>query len=89
MIKNIKVHLDAFGDKRENVFAFDADHGDDKESCEYVFHFSNAPELMLDELQTRFASKWRALGLRSLSVGDIVQVNDRKYRCESFGWKEL
>lgn len=88
-MRNIKVHFNAFGDKRENVFEFYADTKNDEASCEYVYHMSNAPEEILNGLQYNLAKKWRALKLRSLSVGDTVQVGNRKFQCESFGWKEL
>ncbi len=27
--------------------------------------------------------------LRSFSVGDVVEINDKHFRCESIGWKEI
>ncbi|WP_040801779.1 hypothetical protein [Nocardia higoensis] len=32
------------------------------------------------------ASAWYALGHRSLSVGDVVGLDDRHYACQSTGW---
>ncbi|WP_280186202.1 MULTISPECIES: hypothetical protein [Nocardia] len=33
------------------------------------------------------ADAWAAAGRRSLSVGDVVAIDDRHYACESFGWR--
>ena len=35
------------------------------------------------------AVAYRALGLRSLSVGDVVQVDDVAFACASFGWDQV
>ena len=54
-------------------------------AADEAFHCSNAPEEILSEAQKIIASYWK--GRRSLSVGDIVEVDGISYRCESFGWK--
>lgn len=30
-----------------------------------------------------------ARNLRSFSVGDVVEINEKHFRCESIGWKEI
>lgn len=35
------------------------------------------------------SSHLRQYALYSMSVGDIVMINDKFFLCESFGWKEL
>lgn len=32
------------------------------------------------------AQEYRRHGFRSLSVGDVVAIDDRAYSCDSFGW---
>lgn len=54
------------------------------EACEEAFHIFNAPTEMLEEWQ-QYISK--AYSGPSLSVGDIVEVNDEEYLCCSLGWK--
>ncbi|WP_157110408.1 hypothetical protein [Nocardia anaemiae] len=35
------------------------------------------------------ADAWAAKPLRSLSVGDVVAIDDRHYACESAGWTRI
>ena len=53
-------------------------------AAEEAFHIFNAPEEMLEEWQQYIA---KAYSGPSLSVGDIVEVNDEEYLCCSLGWK--
>ncbi|MFE9575356.1 hypothetical protein ACFYO1_03140 [Nocardia sp. NPDC006044] len=32
---------------------------------------------------------WAALGLRSLSIGDVVVIGRRAYACQHFGWDRI
>jgi hypothetical protein len=53
-------------------------------AAEEAFHIFNAPEELLEEWQQYIA---KAYSGPSLSVGDIVEVNDEEYLCCSLGWK--
>jgi len=59
-----------------------------KAIAEKLFHIFNAPEEMLNEYEQVLVGDFRKDGNYSLSVGDVVQVDDTYYLCESFGWKE-
>lgn len=55
--------------------------------AEHAFHIFNAPAEYLDGQDVITAAAYRANRLRSLSVGDLVAVNDRVYSCERAGFK--
>jgi|TARA_R110000822_G_scaffold27257_1_gene81538 hypothetical protein len=38
-----------------------------------------------EEVTTMFAGN----ACRSTSVGDVVRIDEKKYRCEASGWKEI
>ena len=54
------------------------------DACEEAFHMFNAPLELLEEWQQCIAKGYSGT---SLSVGDIVEVNDEEYLCCSLGWK--
>lgn len=56
--------------------------GSDLSICEDAFYECNVGTGAL-------AMEYRANGNRSLSVGDVVTVNDRAYFCAPTGWSEL
>jgi hypothetical protein len=56
---------------------------------EDAFKMFNAPEDYLSPEELALARRYRANRLRSLSIGDIVQVDDTYYACESFGFRAL
>jgi hypothetical protein len=58
-------------------------------AAEDAFKMFNAPEDYLSGGELAIAKQYRANQLRSLSVGDIVQVDDTFYVCESFGFGKL
>ena len=60
-----------------------------KEVAEQMFHIFNAPEEILSNWEQALAKDFRKDGNYSLSVGDVVEVDDVQFLCESFGWKEL
>jgi hypothetical protein len=62
----------------------DAD-AEDRIHCERAFERFNVGDERVDEI----VRTYRAYGYRSLSVGDVVVVNDRAYTCASVGWKLL
>jgi hypothetical protein len=51
-------------------------------AAEEMFDLSNNPERD-DERSNRWGSN------RSLSVGDIVEVNDKRYVCCTVGWEQI
>ena len=54
--------------------------------AERAFHILNVDGDQLEGLESSIAERYRAKELHSLSVGDVVQVNEIFYRCDSFSW---
>lgn len=68
---------DILGDYELNAIFYM--EGDDEELCEMAFDLSNNP--------AREAQRsWFFGNQRSVSVGDVVQINDRFYLCDRIGW---
>jgi hypothetical protein len=42
-----------------------------------------------DPETSQLAWDYRSLGLRSLSVSDVVKIGSTAYRCDSFGWSPV
>ena len=61
--------------------------GPDAVLLERVFAmFNDHPAHAADRIHT---DAWYAEGLRSLSVGDVVALDDRHYRCQPHGWTRV
>lgn len=61
---------------------WDYNDGSHEEICEEFFDITNNP--------SRQSERRDLVGnFRSLSVGDVVQVDNSLYLCDSFGWKEI
>lgn len=76
------------GDSMCPVFTFAKK--DDKNILDYCFHVFNAPEEYLEtKEERRIAETYRANRLRSLSVGDVIQVRNRFWTCRPVGWDYL
>jgi len=54
-----------------------------------AFKMFNAPPEALEDDELEIMEKYRKEELRSLSVGDVVEIENVKYLCESAGWKKL
>ena len=84
---NVNIYHGAFRDEdvNERVFAYtDGVSINDDEICERAFHVFNAPFEYLNEEDQALFKKYRPL--RSLSVGDVVEINGVRYRCMPVGW---
>ena len=46
-------------------------------------------QLNIDRPQHRWARDYRAVGYRSLSVGDVVAVGETAWACAAVGWQPL
>jgi hypothetical protein len=57
--------------------------------ADHAFHMFNAPEEFLGGQDLVTARQYRALRLRSVSVGDLVAIGARVYACQSVGWKPV
>ena len=69
-------------DKCYEAFAFNDMDGTVEQVADELFDLTNNPY--------RQTERERKYGRgRSLSVGDIVQVDDKKLLCCSFGWKHI
>ncbi|WP_174189653.1 hypothetical protein [Nocardia barduliensis] len=77
----------------EFVLRVDPTTATDKVLLERVFAaFNDHPEHDDDQIHTDtwYAKGMRAVaGLRSLSVGDLVGLDDRHYACRSSGWTRV
>lgn len=62
---------------------------DDEQITDYCFHVFNAPEDYLDKDERKLADRYRVNRLRSLSVGDVIQVGNKFWACKSVGWEFL
>ena len=85
---NVNIYHGAFRDEdvNERVFAYtDGVSINDDEICERAFHVFNAPFEYLNEEDQALFKKYRPL--RSLSVGDVVEVNGVRYQCMPVGWE--
>ncbi|MEV0027854.1 hypothetical protein [Nocardia sp. NPDC050793] len=61
--------------------------GTDPLLLERVFAAFNGEPVHPDD--ERHADAWPAKGLRSLSVGDVVAIDNRHYACDSAGWTPI
>ncbi|MGW6332149.1 hypothetical protein [Nocardia rhamnosiphila] len=60
---------------------------DDLQALDRVFAiFNGHPAYDKDDEHTR---AWYDSGLRSLSVGDVIALDDRSYACAAVGWQLL
>lgn len=62
--------------------------------CEHAFDLFNAPEDWLYGRDREICEEYRAKGLRSLSVGDVVGIrrpngDARTYECATMGWTRV
>lgn len=58
-----------------------------EEALDVAWRICNAAPHLLDEQQARLRDVWTARsGGLGLSVGDVVEVDGRKFRCEREGW---
>jgi hypothetical protein len=74
------------GHKVLPVFAYATDHTD---PLNEAFELFNAPEDYLSELGQKIQRRYYANGLRSLSVGDVVQVDGQLSAVARFGWDDV
>jgi hypothetical protein len=69
------------GDELRLAIEYDVPAGPDASVLEDAFRLFN-----IEEEDPR-AVEYRSRRNRSLSVGDVVEINDRRYACEMLGWK--
>lgn len=78
------------GHQMVQVFTFDADTSGHLAAAERAFHLFNVGDDPSYGIPSNIAVEYRARGLRSLSVGDVVVINDTTaYACASMGWTEI
>ena len=92
-LKRIKIFHGAFDDEDIDICRFEKLHwtttGDNKQLLELLFKAFNAPDHYLTEEEEKLNKEYRAQKLRSLSVGDIVQIDGKRYKCAPVGWEEI
>lgn len=82
-MKVVVHHSISGGALLRQVFKFEADRwADDAVTLEEIFRELNIGDGLL-------ARAYRARALRSMSVGDVVEIDDRRYACDHLGWREL
>ena len=92
MATSVDIFFGAFCDEDINKRVFHyIDHVGrwDSDILDIAFKLFNAPEDFLDPEEAKIAKRYRRQGLRSLSVGDVVELDNIKYLCESVGWRKL
>ena len=92
-LKRIKIFHGSFDDENINECKFEKLHWttatNNKKLLELLFKAFNAPNHYLTEEEKGLNKEYRAHKLRSLSVGDIVQLDGRRYKCLPTGWEEI
>lgn len=79
-----------YGHRLIEVFAYRlGNRFTDLASCDLAYHLFNVGHDPEFGEPHPFAMAYRMAGHRSLSVGDVVQVDSRFYACESSGWRVL
>ena len=85
MPSSVDIYFGAFCDEdiKKRVFHYiDNAHRWDSDILERAFELFNAPLEYLDDDDLEIAQRYRDEKLRSLSVGDVVEVDNVKYLCE-------
>jgi len=84
---NVNIYHGAFNDEDVHACVFsytDRVSINDDEILERAFEMFNAPFEYLNEEDQAVFKRYRPL--RSLSVGDVVEINEVRYRCMPIGW---
>jgi hypothetical protein len=69
---------------------FSVDETDDEtRACEYVFEATNAPREILDIEQCWIGDRFADAREHSVSVGDVLMINNTAYMCKSAGWEKI
>jgi hypothetical protein len=92
MPSDVNIYFGAFCDEDINKRVFhyiDNVHRWDRDILERAFELFNAPLEYLEDDGFIIASRYRGEKLRSLSVGDVVEIDKIKYLCEGVGWRKL
>jgi hypothetical protein len=55
----------------------------------FIFAATNAPDDFLTEEHRWIRQCFASAGLYSVSVGDVIQLDDRYFICCNFEWKEI
>jgi len=84
------IHAGFGGDPNKVVYSYVDKEGEaEKVICEKAFELFNAPlEFIKGDYDYFIATDYRSKKLRSLSVGDIVQVDNVKWVCLPIGWQK-
>ncbi len=74
---------------RKVVYVADVNIAKGAEGAEELFHITNAPEEMLNERQLPIARDIYSKRIYSISVSDVVQIDNEYFLCNSVGWTKL
>lgn len=61
---------------------------DPEDACERLFHILNAPDELLSDAERQVLGDYHR-SHPSLSMGDVVEINGKRYACDHVGWKEI
>ena len=83
------IHAGFGGDSNEVKFTYlDKSNSTPDSICERAFHMFNAPIEFLNQEDGLIAVAYRTEKLRSLSVGDIVEIDGERWLCRPIGWQK-
>ena len=73
---------------RANLASFDSPFSGE-DAADHAFRVTNAPTSVLSPADAAIARNLRMARVRSLSVGDAVEVNGEIFMCCGCGWKKI
>jgi hypothetical protein len=62
---------------------------EDQKILNWLFEATNAPNELLCEEQAWIVGVFYQAKECSISVGDVIQLNDRFYACKPIGWEKI
>ena len=62
---------------------------EDLQILNWLFEATNGPSELLSEEQAWIASTFYKAKEYSISVGDVIQLNENFYLCKPIGWKKI
>jgi len=65
------------------------DTTDETRACEYLFDATNASADALDSEQRWIAERFICMQEHSISVGDVLIINNSAYLCKNIGWEKI
>lgn len=84
----LKITWSAFGgDASVEFMIFNAEHIADLDMCERLFAQTNRYEGDMWDSMEKYLPENRTH--TALSIGDMISIDERTYRCEEIGWSKI